>query len=111
MARIRVHIPRSTLAYHPHLHAEETVEVREGETLLDVVHRLGLNQLEFGIAVVKGERELMTYQPRDGEEIELLPIIHGGAPAPAPAGGGVPGSPFTVHGSTKRESPTANREP
>ena len=78
MARIRVHIPRSYLVYHPELHAEETLELGEGETVRDLVRRLGLNELEFGIVVVKGERELMSYRPRDGEEIELLPIIQGG---------------------------------
>lgn len=66
--------------YHPHLREAETVEARDGETVMDLVRRLGLNELEFGIAVVRGERELMSYRPRDGEEIELLPIIQGGAP-------------------------------
>ncbi len=78
MPRVTVRIPRSFLVYHPHLRERETLEVGEGETLLDLVRRLGLNQLEFGIAVVNGERELMSYRPREGEEIELLPIIHGG---------------------------------
>ncbi len=78
MPWVALRIPRSYLAYHPHLQAVEKLEVREGETLLDLVRRLGLNELEFGIAVVNGERELMSYRPRDGEEIELLPIIHGG---------------------------------
>ena len=78
MPRVTLRIPRSYLAYHPHLRETETLEVRDGETLLDLVRRLGLNQLEFGIAVVNGERELMNYRPREGEEIELLPIIHGG---------------------------------
>ena len=99
MPHVRVQIPRSFLVYHPHLHAEETVEMREGETVLDLVRRLGLNELEFGIVIVKGERELMSYQPRDGEEIELLPIIHGGAPVPGHPAGEVPGSPFPVLGS------------
>ena len=78
MSWVTLRIPRSYLVYHPHLQAVEKMEVREGETLLDLVRRLGLNELEFGIAVVNGERELMSYRPRDGEEIELLPIIHGG---------------------------------
>jgi sulfur carrier protein ThiS len=80
MPRVSVRIPRSLLVYHPHLRERETLELAEGETLRDLVRRLGLDQLEFGIAVVNGERELMSYRPRDGEEIELLPIIHGGAP-------------------------------
>ena len=78
MPWVTLRIPRSVLVYHPHLQAVEKIEVGEGETLQDLVRRLGLNQLEFGIAVVNGERELMSYRPRDGEEIELLPIIHGG---------------------------------
>ena len=95
MARVRVRIPRSILVYHPHLQAEETLEVREGETVGDLVRRLGLNELEFGIVVVRGERELMSYRPRDGEEIELLPIIHGGAPVAVGDGGSL----FPVSGS------------
>ncbi len=87
MARVRVRIPRSYLVYHPDLHAEEAVELCEGETVRDLVRRLGLNELEFGIVVVQGERELMSYRPRDGEEIELLPIIQGGAPLAGPSGG------------------------
>jgi len=110
MARVTLNIPRSTLAYHPHLHARETLELRDGETVLDLVRRLGLNELEFGIVVVRGERELMSYRPRDGEEIELLPIIHGGAPRPAGRGGfPVPGSRFPVPG-TERKPETGNGE-
>jgi sulfur carrier protein ThiS len=84
MAWVRVRIPRSYLVYHPGLHAEEPVELRDGETVRDLVRRLGLNELEFGIVLVKGERELMSYRPRDGEQIELLPIIQGGAPLAGP---------------------------
>ena len=78
MSWVTLHIPRSYLVYHPDLQAVEKMEVREGETVLDLLRRLGLNELEFGIAVVNGERELMSYRPRGDEEIELLPIIHGG---------------------------------
>jgi len=78
MPRVTLRIPRSFLVYYPHLRERETLEVGEGETLLDLVRRLGLDRLEFGTAVVNGERELMSYRPRDGEEVELLPIIHGG---------------------------------
>ncbi len=87
MPQVTLRIPRSYLVYHPHLQAEEALEVREGDTVRDLVRRLGLNELEFGIVVVRGERELMSYRPRDGEEIELLPIIHGGAPLVGPSGG------------------------
>ncbi len=115
MARVRVRIPRSYLVYHPQLHAEETLELREGETVRDLVRRLGLDELEFGIVVVQGERELMSYRPRDGEEIELLPIIQGGSPALS--GGEVPCSRFPVPGSgsaarqANRKPETGNREP
>ena len=106
MARVTLHIPRSYLAYHPHLRAQEALEVRDGETVLDLVRRLGLNELEFGIVVVRGERELMSYRPRDGEEIELLPIIHGGAPGPAP--GAAPG--FRVTSFELRVLPKDEKE-
>ena len=112
MPWVTLRIPRSYLVYHPQLQVVEKLEVREGETLLDLVRRLGLNELEFGVAVVNGERELMSYRPRDGEEIDLLPIIHGGAPRPARPGGG---SRFPVRrsrlGRRNRELGTEDREP
>ncbi len=78
MPWITLRIPRSYLVYHPRLRPVERVEASDGETVLDLVRRLGLDELEFGIAVVNGQRELMSYRPHEGEEIELLPIIHGG---------------------------------
>ncbi len=78
MPRVTLRLPRSTLVYHPHLREREILDVQEGETLRDLVRRLGLDQLEFGVAVVDGRRELMDFRPADGQEIELLPIIHGG---------------------------------
>ena len=80
MPRVTVRLPRSILPYHPTLREREDIEIRDGETVMDIVRRLGLPAVEYGIAVVRGERELMSYAPKDGEEIELLPIIHGGAP-------------------------------
>ena len=55
-----------------------TVEVSAGETVADLIKKAGLPEFEFGIVVVNGERELLSYQPKDGETLELLPIISGG---------------------------------
>ena len=55
-----------------------TVEMLDGETVADLIKKAGLLEFEFGIVVVNGERELPSYQPKDGETLELLPIISGG---------------------------------
>lgn len=52
--------------------------VESGVTVLDLIRQAGLPEFEFGIAVVNGSRELLSYRPMDGETIELLPIISGG---------------------------------
>lgn len=76
--RVRLQIPRSFCRYYPVKGEIITVEASPGATIADLIKQAGLPEFEFGIAVVNGKRELLSYQPTDGETIELLPIISGG---------------------------------
>lgn len=89
--KVTLRVPYAYTIYHPHAQESMTLELRDGETARDLVRRAGLPVFEFGIVVVDGERQLMDYRPKDGETLELLPIIAGGrptAPSPSPPLGG-----------------------
>ena len=76
--RVTLRIPRSLCHYYPVKGELIPVEASPGETVADLIKKAGLPEFEFGIVVVNGERQLPSYQPRDGEMLELLPIISGG---------------------------------
>ena len=76
--RVTLQIPKSFCHYYPVKGEFILVEALPGETVADLIKRTGLPEFEFGIVVVNGERQLPSYQPRDGETLELLPIISGG---------------------------------
>ncbi len=78
MAKVTLQLPKSFLLYYPDKTEFIEMEVRDGETVQDLIRRADLPLFEFGIVVVNGERELPSYQPKDGEVLELLPIIAGG---------------------------------
>ncbi len=76
--RVTFRIPKSFCHYYPVKGELVPVEAFPGETVADLIKKAGLPELEFGIVVVNGERELPSYQPKDGDTLELLPIISGG---------------------------------
>jgi len=76
--RVTLQIPKSFCHYYPVKGERISVEALPGETVADLIRKAGLPEFEFGIVVVNGERELPSYQPRDGETLQLLPIISGG---------------------------------
>lgn len=76
--RVILQIPRSFGRCHLVGSERITVEASPGVTVADLIRQAGLPEFEFGIAIVHGNRELLSYQPMDGETIELLPIISGG---------------------------------
>ncbi len=71
-------IPRSFLRYYRL--PSDVVEVHgpEDATIRDLIRQAELPEVEFGIAAIDGEREYLTYTPKDGEFIELHPILMGG---------------------------------
>jgi Mut7-C ubiquitin len=71
-------IPRSFLRYYKLPSHLVEVEGPQDSTILDLIRRAGLPEVEFGIAAVNGEREFLTYQPKDGQVVELHPILMGG---------------------------------
>ena len=78
MVRVTLQIPKSFRHYYPMKGEFISVEASPGETVADLIKKAGLPEFEFGIVVVGGERQLPSYQPKDGETLELLPIISGG---------------------------------
>lgn len=76
--RVTLRIPKSVSRYYPVEGELIQVEASPGETVADLIKKAGLPEFEFGIVVVNGERQLPSYQPKDGETLELLPIISGG---------------------------------
>ena len=78
LARVTLQIPKSFCHYYSVKGERISVEVLPGETVADLIRKAGLPEFEFGIVVVNGERQLPSYQPKDGETLELLPIISGG---------------------------------
>ncbi|MBI5166915.1 MAG: hypothetical protein HY998_04130 [candidate division NC10 bacterium] len=76
--RVTVKLPRSFCRYHTEKSETLTLEVPKGATVREILGLAGLPEHEFGIVVVAGERELLSYQPREGEVLELLPILVGG---------------------------------
>lgn len=77
--RVSLRIPRSFCRYSPVKGELIPLEASPGETVADLIRKAGLPEFEFGIVVVNGERELLSYQPKDGDVLELLPIISGGS--------------------------------
>ncbi len=71
-------IPRSFLRYYRI--PSDVVEVQgpEDATILDLIRQAELPEVEFGIAAINGEREYLSYQPKDGQFVELHPILMGG---------------------------------
>jgi hypothetical protein len=71
-------IPRSFLRYYRI--PADVVEVQgpEDATILDLIRLAELPEVEFGIAAVNGEREYLSYRPKDGQFVELHPILMGG---------------------------------
>ena len=71
-------IPRSFLRYYRL--PSDVVEVvgPEDATILDLIRLAELPEVEFGIAAVNGEREYLSYKAKDGQFVELHPIIMGG---------------------------------
>jgi hypothetical protein len=45
---------------------------------MDLIRQARLPEVEFGIAAVNGEREYLSYRPKDGQFVELHPILMGG---------------------------------
>ncbi len=76
--RVTLRVPKSFCHYYPVKGEFIAVEASPGETAADLIKKAGLPEFEFGIVVVNGERQLPSYQPKDGETLELLPIISGG---------------------------------
>lgn len=76
--RVTLRVPRSFSGCHRLKEERITIEASPGATVADLIKQAGLPEFEFGIAVVSGNRELLSYRPMDGETIELLPIISGG---------------------------------
>ena len=77
-SRVTLQVPKSFSRYYTVKGEFITVEASPGETVADLIKKAGLPEFEFGIVVVNGERQLPSYQPKDGETLELLPIISGG---------------------------------
>ncbi|MEK6718968.1 MAG: hypothetical protein AABZ16_15900 [candidate division NC10 bacterium] len=71
-------IPRSFLRYYRLPSDVVEVEGPEDATILDLIRLAELPEVEFGIAAVNGEREYLSYKPKDGQFVELHPIIMGG---------------------------------
>lgn len=71
-------IPRSFLRYYRLPSHVLAVQGPEEATILDLVRQAGLPEVEFGLAAVNGEREYLTYKPKDGQVVELHPIVMGG---------------------------------
>ncbi len=71
-------IPRSFLRYYRLPSDVVEVEGPEDATIRDLIRLAELPEVEFGIAAVNGEREYLSYTPKDGQFVELHPIIMGG---------------------------------
>ena len=71
-------IPRSFLRYYRLPSDGVEVQGPEDATILDLIRLAELPEVEFGIAAVNGEREYLSYKPKDGQFVELHPIIMGG---------------------------------
>ncbi|HWT82994.1 MAG TPA: hypothetical protein VN648_29785, partial [Candidatus Methylomirabilis sp.] len=71
-------IPRSFLRYYRLPSHLLEVQGPKDATILDLIRLAGLPEVEFGIAAVGGEREYLTYRPKDGQVVELHPILMGG---------------------------------
>ena len=71
-------IPRSFLRYYRLSSDVVQVQGPEDATILDLIRMAELPEVEFGIAAINGEREYLSYTPKDGQVIELHPILMGG---------------------------------
>ena len=71
-------IPRSFLRYYRLRSDVLEVQGASDATILDLIRQAELPEVEFGIAAVNGEREYLSYTPKDGQFVELHPILMGG---------------------------------
>lgn len=74
-----------TLILHAHLKrymkresTDLTVPLEAGETVRDLLERLGIPLNEVFAFVVNGKGESPDYHPAPGDRLELLPAISGG---------------------------------
>lgn len=75
---VMLEIPRSFLRYYKLPSYLVEVEGPQDSTILDLIRLAGLPEVEFGIAAIDGEREFLSYKPKDGQVVELHPILMGG---------------------------------
>lgn len=71
-------IPRSFLRYYKIPSHVVQVQGPEDATILDLIRLADLPEVEFGIAAVNGERQYLMYNPKDGDVVDLHPILMGG---------------------------------
>ena len=71
-------IPRSFLRYYNLPSHIVPVSGPKDATIMDLIRQARLPEVEFGIAAVNGEREYLSYRPKDGQFVELHPILMGG---------------------------------
>lgn len=76
--KVTLKLPSSFCRYHQGKSEVLTLDVPPEATVRDILAVAGLPKHEFGLVVVSGKREPLSYQPGEGEVLELLPILVGG---------------------------------
>ncbi len=76
--RVTLKLPSSFCRYHQGKPEVLTLDVPPEATVRDILVMAELPEYEFGLVVVSGKREPLSYQPEEGEVLELLPILAGG---------------------------------
>jgi len=58
--------------------AQVSLPIESGQTVLDVIGRLGLNPELVAIVVVNGRQRFKDHPLHPGDRVKLLPLIGGG---------------------------------
>lgn len=76
--KVILKFPYSFCLYHPEFKETISIEINKGESIEQILKRLGIIEKYFGLIVINERREPLSFIPGDGDTIELVPIIAGG---------------------------------
>jgi len=58
--------------------AQSSLTVEPGQTVMEVIHELGLDPDLVAIVMVNGRQRFKSYRLQEGDNVKLVPLVGGG---------------------------------